>query len=224
MSYFGAYFGLGAAGVECDYPAEADVLDGVAYAGGAMAGTLAACDYPGEADVRDGVSYAGGASTGTLTVPDCQPDPLDGTICSPADVIQRLLIGLGLVSNPTLGLDWPAYVASEPDRPDDCVTVYDVQGRDFGSHQIDGFRVERRGFQVRVRARTHLTGYPKARQIAEALDTDVLSETVVAGPGVVYCVHCCDRTSDVIPLGKDAPTTKRSLFTVNGLVTMKLLP
>ena len=55
-----------------DYPAEADVENGVGYALGTMEGTLvvATCSYPAEGDVEEGVVYGSGSEyTGTFGVP-----------------------------------------------------------------------------------------------------------------------------------------------------------
>ena len=142
---------------------------------------------------------------------------------SPADILQALLVALGLGSQPPGPTDpavtWPVFVASEPAAPDEAITTYDTEGRDFGFTMTDGERQEHHGVQVRVRASTHAVGWKKARAIAVALDESVYQETVVI-EGVSYFVHDVIRTSNVIPLGKEEPTSKRTLFTINAVVTL----
>jgi hypothetical protein len=145
-------------------------------------------------------------------------------LASPADVIAALLVDLGVggdaAADPLPG--WPAYVGSEPSGPDECLTLYDVAGRDFGRSMVTGDRCEHHGFQLRVRARTHAAGYAKARAAAVAFDRDVFRRAVALG-GRAYCVHSVTRTSDVLALGKEVPATKRSLFTVNGTAYILML-
>jgi hypothetical protein len=150
---------------------------------------------------------------------------------SPADVIRWLLVQLGtksmilpsgqvipigLVTDPTLDQPWPCYASDEPDIPDNCVTVYDTQGRDDGRSMIDGERYEHHGIQIRVRAQSHIFGYLQSRQIAVALDQFVVGAGVTVS-GHSFFVPCVSRTSGVIPLGRDTPNTKRRIFTINAV-------
>lgn len=136
---------------------------------------------------------------------------------SPADIVREVLIQIGQGSDPDLGDDWPVYESGEPDSPDNCVTVYDTQGRDDGRSMPDGERAEFHGIQVRIRSQTSKEGFVKARAMAIAMDTEVLLEEVDVD-AYTYRVNSLNRTSDVLPLGKDSPGSKRSLFTIN-LVT-----
>lgn len=147
---------------------------------------------------------------------------MPGTLTrSPADIVRKLLIDLTLGSNG--GASWPVFTDAEPNSPDECITVRDTQGRDGGRDMVTAERAEHHGVQIRVRAGTHAAGYTKARAIAVALDRDVYQEMVVvaAGAGGSYKLHAITRTTDVIPLGKDVPGSKRSLFTLNALVSLR---
>ncbi len=140
---------------------------------------------------------------------------------SPADVIRQLLVDMDL------GLDyedaktsWAAFASGEPDLPDDCITVYDTDGRQNGRDMVGGERNEHAGFQIRVRARDHATGHGKARQIAVAIDEGVNNVQVdLEGNG--YLIYAITRTGGVLALGKDAPNSKRSLFTINGVASLR---
>lgn len=143
---------------------------------------------------------------------------------SPADVLLQAMIDLALVVDPSLPLaDWQGFSGEQPTAPDNCVTVYDTQGRDLARRGIGGQRAEHHGVQIRVRSVDHETGYLKARALAVALDADsnVLNRAVHLG-GHVYNVQSFCRTGDVIAVGKDTPTSKLSIFTINAVVPIRM--
>lgn len=142
---------------------------------------------------------------------------------SPADVVRRLVIGLGHGTAPAIPPGaWPVYIGTEPSAPDDCVTVFDTEGRIVGAVQHNGEVQEYHGIQVRVRAADYATGYAKARAIAVALDTDVERDAVTVGAGS-YCACSVTRTSDVVSLGLDRPQGRRQVFTFNALANVRQL-
>lgn len=151
---------------------------------------------------------------------------MPGTLThSPARVVRQMLVDLGLgvagdydQTGRYTGGDWPVFAASEPDLPDECLTVYDTTPIDDGSIMIDGERQEHQGVQIRVRAREHDAGWLKARAVAVALDESVYDETVTID-GTTYLVMSANRQGGIAVLGKE-PTSRRNLFTLNALVTM----
>ncbi len=143
------------------------------------------------------------------------PGPLDNT---PAEIVAALIEGLGLHG--------AVYVGNEPDSPDEVVTVYDTAGVQQGRSMIDGERWEYYGIQVRVRAPLQRRAGQLAWLIATTLDTDVYDATVTIGETTgtgsdEYTVHAVQRTSGPIPLGKQEPTSRRSVFTINLLVGLE---
>ncbi len=142
---------------------------------------------------------------------------------SPAAIVVQLLIDLSLTTDPDLGENWPVRATGETDSPDNVVTVYDTQGQQRGRSQTDGYRFEGHGFQVRVRSSLPTDGWMKAHEIAAALDQDVANRTVTLPNGNVYSVVSVSRTGDVLSLGRAAPNSKRSLFTVNGICPIVFL-
>lgn len=139
---------------------------------------------------------------------------------SPADVVRKMVVDLGLATLPSAGGDWPAYVSIEPDGQDDVITLYDTDGRDDGRNMY-GERNEHSGVLVRVRSGAHPEGYAKARAIAVALDESVSWRPVSLG-GSSYVVQSASRTTDVMVLGKESLKAQRYLFTVNFAVTLWL--
>lgn len=150
---------------------------------------------------------------------------MPGTLLhSPADVIRRLLIDLGLGLDPsptTAEVTWPVYATTEPSVPDNCITVYDTTGYDEGRTAPDSERQEHHGFQVRIRSATFATGYVKARAIATAMDAQY--QDVMTLDGSRYLVHCITRIGDVLPIGKETPNSKRDIFTINCKAALRKL-
>jgi len=140
---------------------------------------------------------------------------------SPADVVRYLLIAMNLGSDPaTSTVSWPVYATSEPSAPDDVITVYDTQGMVFGRNMLDGESVEHFGIQIRLRSQDHATGWKKMKGIARQLEEEIYQESITI-QGSVYCVRSIKRTSSVLVLGKDTPGSKRSIFTLNALCSIR---
>ena len=139
---------------------------------------------------------------------------------SPAQIISQLLIDLSLGTAPVDEGSWPIRFSGEADSPDNVITVYDAPGIKDGRSQIDGEVQEHHGIQVRVRAGKHGVGYTKARAIAIGLDESVQLNSVTISESV-YLVYAISRTSDVLALGKDHPTSNLNLFTLNAVVALR---
>ena len=138
---------------------------------------------------------------------------------SPADVIAKLLVDLGLGSDVEADVvgQWPVSVASEPPSPDNALTVYNTAGRLQGRIQFNGDHDVAYGFTVRVRAVTSDVGFVKATALAAGLDSVV--RRVVTREGFSYLVHSISRTTPVVPGGREG-TSSRELHTINGVVTL----
>ena len=143
---------------------------------------------------------------------------------TPADVIAQLLVDGGQGSDPLvlpLG-DWPIYVESEPDSPDSVLTVYTTTGIDDGRTMPDGELQQHYGFQVRIRSRTAKEGYTKAAAIRAFL-SEVVKDNRVSLDLSDYLVLCVSKIGQIMRLGKDTPTTKRSLYTLNATLPLRQL-
>jgi hypothetical protein len=136
-------------------------------------------------------------------------------------------------SDPTLNLDanglpqspWPIYTVQEPNVPDNCITLKDTQGHEFGRAQIDGEMFYHPGFQVRVRSHDWTVGWLKADAIRVFLAQTWYQGIVTPddGTGKTYMVFNFNNISQVLPLGKDTPTSKRNLFTINVCIVLRQL-
>lgn len=138
---------------------------------------------------------------------------------SPSQVIQQLLVDLGIGTLPSAGGSWPITASQERDKPDNVITVYDTAGVPDGRTMIDGVMQEHYGFQVKIRGDKHSTGYSKASEIQNAIDTGVQNTSVTVGSSV-YAVATISRTGSIIALGTE-PGSTRNLFTINATVSMR---
>jgi hypothetical protein len=147
---------------------------------------------------------------------------MSGTLThSPADVIRQVLEDLSVSVAPGShsATDWVSFYSVEPDIQDRIITSHDTTGIAQGRTHVDGQLQEFHGVQVMVRAEAYEVAYNKAQAVAVALDTNIqLTYAEVESQG--YTVYSFNRTSPVISLGREAPSTRRSIFTINGLVSL----
>lgn len=141
---------------------------------------------------------------------------------SPADVCRWALIRVGVGTDPTaspLG-SWPIYASKEPDAPDNVITLYDTAGQDDGRSMVDGELQEHYGIQVRFRAQDEPTGRQKAEAVRKAMAESIYYTNLAVG-AYRYLVHCFGPIGNVIGLGEDLRSSKRRLFTVNAMVSLR---
>jgi hypothetical protein len=147
---------------------------------------------------------------------------------SPAQIIRRLLIDLGLgvvasyAADVYTGSPWPVFDAGEPDKPDNCLTVTDTLGIDIGQRHFDGRLVQFYGVQVRIRGTTHPVGWLKADAIRNTLAESVFKKIVHVGANN-YLVWSMARVGQVLSLGTNVPGDKRKLFTINATSAIEQL-
>lgn len=155
---------------------------------------------------------------------------------SQAEITQAVLAALQLGTYPPDGslacnTDWPIYFSNEPSEPDNCITVYDSVNQYDGRSMKDGELWIHWGVLIRIRSQTHATGYQKSLQIIQALSQRIggnagnlgvycQSNYTGIGPGNYYLVDCFTKIRGPLVLGKDAPRSKRSLFTVNAFLVL----
>lgn len=135
---------------------------------------------------------------------------------SPADMLSRVLVDLKFGTNPAEEGKWPIYVNREPNKPDDCITVFDTVGVIEPRLQFEKRRTEKFGIQIRIRAREPKQA--KANEIRDGLDLDVKDNTIQYD-GLSYTVHSVSRITGVVPLGID-PASGCDLFTINAQLTL----
>jgi len=165
-----------------------------------------------------------------VTPPVPPVPPVPGSVSlrhSPAEIVRQLLVNALIASDPGDGSSrptyaWPGYATNEPSTPDNTITVYDTTGQSDGRTMPDGEAVSHYGVQVRVRSRVHSQGWQMADSIRERLTRGVYGSPVRVD-STDYLVYNFARVGNVIPVGKDAPNTRRSLFTLNAIVALKMV-
>lgn len=138
---------------------------------------------------------------------------------SPAEIIRNLLVNLGVGTLPSAGGTWPISADQRLDTPDNVMTVNDTDARKDGRSMPTGEVFEHPGIQIEVRSGTRGAGFTKAKAVATLLDEEVYNETVTIS-GKSYTITNVSRSGGVMSLGKETPTSKRYLFTINAVVTI----
>jgi hypothetical protein len=150
--------------------------------------------------------------------------PLSNSV---AEIVQYLLVQLGVATLPvgTAAWIWPIYEGTEPDQPDNVITVYDTDSVMEGRTTVDSEKQSHYGFQVRVRASDKPTAFLEANEIAIALDTRATNVSVtVADPEIgthVYSISAVTRQGDPLYIGAERATSKRKIYTVNATVALR---
>ena len=147
---------------------------------------------------------------------------------SPASIMALYLIEVeSIMSQPSdrgeAGWDWPLYVSSMPDIKDDCGAIYDVPGLSDGRLMI-GQVIEHQGVQIKIRSEDYQTGWEKINEIAAILDAIHNDEITIGTSSVdeiIYRIQSLTRSSEIGYLGLEPGTSRRNLFTVNYIVTIK---
>lgn len=143
---------------------------------------------------------------------------MDGSMVhTPAEIVQQLLVDLGLA---TIGGAWAVYENSLPDDPDNAIAVDDVEGRLQGRTQVDGRMQGVHGLSIVVRGVDQRTARTRANLIATALD-ETVNQNLVTISSNSYRVHAISRTSDTMSLGKDGTNSRRRLFSINAVASIK---
>ncbi len=146
-------------------------------------------------------------------------------MASPASVIAEYIITtLELMTRPTLNNDWPLYTSLLPDGKNvktNAGVIYDIAGVS-DSRQMNGLIPEHPGIQLRIRSRDYETGFAKIEAMASALDDLVTVATVIVGDET-YEIYNVSRQINIIPSDEVKGTTRRYLFTLDFIVTIKKL-
>ncbi len=143
-------------------------------------------------------------------------------IPTPAHVLLQYLYDEGIVrestaSNPT----WSAFLAFEPDQPDECVSGFDTGALKDGRIFRTGEPILHPRVQVRVRGKAGIgysSSYAKAQEIAVALSH--INRTEIEVWGRTYLVQSVMQLGGPVFLREEG-TKKRAIWTVNFQVTMQ---
>ncbi len=152
--------------------------------------------------------------------------PLVGSLeDSVADVVAQILINKGLVDDPDAGSSssssgWLISVDQELATPDDVVEIHNTEGVQSGRVQVTGQMSELYGLQVLVRASDSRTAFAMVNRLAVTVDQHIYRETVAMASGKNYFLDSISRTGTILALGKEAPLTKRYIYTFNAITSV----
>jgi len=138
---------------------------------------------------------------------------------SPAAIIAQFLIAEGY-GNAHTSATWPVFRHNDPDAPDNVIVVKTTTGISQGTTQFDGEIQEQQGVQILVRSALEETGYVKIKEIVNSLDPLKLKQVVIASS--TYLIKSFNRSSDILPLGKDMKNSNRVLYTVNYVFSVRV--
>jgi hypothetical protein len=153
---------------------------------------------------------------------------------SPADIVRWLLVQFGFGvdpedNQPPQAGAWPIFATNQPNFPDQSITVLDTRGQTDGREMTAGALYDHFGFQVAVRTVDHAAGWQKLAAIRSFMST-MLNNVTVGVPDLPgtgsgqFCVYTFAKIGQVLASGKEAPNSRRSLFTLNALVAIHSSP
>jgi hypothetical protein len=137
----------------------------------------------------------------------------------PSKVIQAYLVTQGVIQPndvPEL-TDWRSGVSAMPVNGTNFVSIYDTAPVLDGRLQRSGKQVTHPGIQLRIRGSNYGVGWQKGKEIEEALEQ--ARQVIVNTDEGVARIHAFTMTSPLFPIGQEEKD-RRSLFTINGIVTL----
>lgn len=110
---------------------------------------------------------------------------------------------------------WPVFEGSEPDQPDDVITVYETTPLVHARIQVTGEEQQHRGFTIRVRGRDKNQVRQKAEDVSHDLLRNFLDQTVtLTTPTQQYLIPSVAQAR-VVPFGKMTSPNGVGLWLVN---------
>ena len=116
---------------------------------------------------------------------------------------------------------WPIYCQSEPDEPDQTITVYTTEPQLDGQSMIDGEIYQHLAFQVRVRSLSSNLAAAQAYLIEHQFSENCYYVSVPNPEATaVYTVQAIVKKGGPIPIGKELPTSERSVWVYNAIAAL----
>jgi len=138
-----------------------------------------------------------------------------------AVVADYVIETLSLFTNVTSLSTWPLYRSTLPDDDslsDNIAAIYDISA-DLKTKQMDGGFVQRYGIRFAVRAKDYDTGYQKAKNLLNSVQTTHAASVTVGG--TTFIIDNFSSTTGVESLGVEKGSKQRYIFTTDFLVTIK---
>ncbi len=141
---------------------------------------------------------------------------------SPSEIVQQLLVDLGLATLPSTNGAWPVYNGRAVDQPDEIVVAVTTAGVTQGRDQTSGETEGHAGVSLTIRSTNYANARAKANAIDKAVDEDVLRATVTIGSSNYLVQALTKQQPTPNDIGTE-PETRRNLFTINLLAAIQIL-
>ena len=141
---------------------------------------------------------------------------------SPAYIIAQYFIDEGLLVDPSASGDWPVYVGVLPDENDvnhDAVGSIDTAPVKDGRVMEGGEVIFHEGVQLLLRATAYNSGYAKMNDLKDALE--LINRDTITISSSSYRLDNITLTSGIVTIAQEDGSKRRSLFSLNFLVTLK---
>lgn len=136
---------------------------------------------------------------------------------SPSEIIRQFLIEEGLGFDYSLKVDWAVFSGSEPDEPDNSITIISTRGTLDGRIHETGETVEHYGFQTRIRGKTDSLASAKGRQIIVAYNS-VLRRLITVNNQDLK-IQAITLKSPLLASGQEVKR-RRQVYVFNSIVTI----
>lgn len=145
---------------------------------------------------------------------------LDHLEHTPAKITYAFFLFKEWGTDPSVNGNWPCFISSEPDSPDDCITLYDYTGQDDG-RLMHGNLIQHPALQIRIRSNDYATGYVKADEIMNNIAE--VGNSVISVGSNSYMIVCYSKIKPINYLGRQVAVRGRCLFSINCLVCIDRL-
>lgn len=136
---------------------------------------------------------------------------------SPADIIAKYLIDVGVVTAPTADTDNPIFVGQLASDPNTAIGTFDGKSKTDG-RLMAGTTIFHPAVQIITRAKNYRVAWDLANtiktKIEEIKDVDVSLE------GNDYIIRSAQFTTDILPLGTETDKNRRQLMSINFKITL----
>lgn len=138
-------------------------------------------------------------------------------ITQQANIIRAMLIIEGKAFEAGKNIDWSIFVSSEPDEPDNCLTIYNNRGTLQGRIHETGETVQHYGFQTKIRGKTDAVASAKGRQLMGVYDG--ILRYLITVDGQALRIQSITIRSPLLPMGQESKN-RRQLYVFNAIATI----
>ena len=137
---------------------------------------------------------------------------------SPAAILRTYFLDKRIVSDQPGTRNFPVYLSTEPEEPENCITIYD-QGLLEDGRLMEGELIEHPECSIRIRSKSYSEGWTQLNTIAKTIEDTVWKILSIKSRRYrIQSITLVNRQS----IGRDA--NDRSIFTGTVRMTINYLP